>query len=457
MIKFPENFLWGAATASYQIEGAWNEDGKGESNWDRFSRKPGATLNGDTGDVACDHYHRWRDDVALMKDLGLQAYRFSIGWPRILPRGRGAVNPAGLDFYSRLVDALLEAGITPFVTLNHWDIPQTLEDDGGWAARSTAEAFVEYADAVTRALGDRVKNWVTHNEPAVVAWLGYELGVHAPGLRDQALGIRAAHHLLLSHGWAVPVIRRNSPGSGVGIVLNINWNTPASNSAADREATRRGDAQWFRWFADPLYGRGYPSDAIIDFQRAGSLPRGLEFVQDGDMAAIATPTDFLGLNYYNRNVARADVPDNAPQDVFPAERTPENWTEMDWEVYPHGLTAVLARVHFDYQPRMLYVTENGASYSTPPDSSGRVPDVHRLNYLRGHLAAAHRAIQAGVPLGGYFAWSLMDNFEWSKGYSQRFGIIWVDYATQMRIFKDSALWYRDVISNNGFQVTPSQP
>lgn len=450
MIKFPEKFLWGAATASYQIEGAWNEDGKGESTWDRFCHKPGAILNGDTGDVACDHYHRWREDITLMKDLGLQAYRFSISWPRILPKGRGPVNPKGLDFYARLVDALLEAGITPFVTLNHWDIPQTLEDDGGWAARATATAFVEYADVVSRALGDRVHHWATHNEPAVVAWQGYEMGTHAPGIRDLALAIRTAHHLLLSHGQAVPVIRRNSPGSEVGIVLNINWLTAASNSAADREATRKVDGRWVRWFADPLYGHGYPTDVIIDFQREGGLPRGLEFVHDGDMAAIATPTDFLGINYYTRHVVRADVPENDPQDVFPSDPTPENWTEMDWEVYPPGLTAVLARATFHYQPRKIYITENGASYSTPPNADGRVPDTHRLNYLRSHLAAAHAAIQFGVPLGGYFAWSLLDNFEWGRGYSQRFGLVWVDYTTQQRIPKDSALWYRQVIANNGF-------
>ncbi len=449
-VQFPQGFLWGAATASYQIEGAWNEDGKGESTWDRFSRKPGATLNGDTGDVACDHYHRWRDDVALMKDLGLQAYRFSIGWPRILPVGRGMVNQKGLDFYARLVDALLEAGITPFITLNHWDIPQMLEDNGGWAARATAEAFVEYADVVTRALGDRVKNWITQNEPAVVAWMGYMDGIHAPGFKDPALAVRAAHHLLLAHGLSVPVIRGNSPGSQVGIVLNLSWGVAASNSAADLNAVRYGDGQWFRWFADPLYGRGYPTDKIIDFKRMGAIPNGLDFVQDGDMDAIATPTDFIGLNYYSRHVIRADAPDNAPQLVFDSERTPKNWTEMGWEVYPPGLTGTLARVYFNYQPRKVYITENGASYSTPPDASGRVPDANRLNYLSGHLAAVHRAIQAGVPVEGYFVWSLLDNFEWSKGYSQRFGIVWVDYPTQQRIPKDSALWYRSVIANNGF-------
>ena len=449
-ITFPENFLWGAATASYQIEGAWNKHGKGESTWDRFSHTPGKIRNGDTGDVANDHYRLWKKDIGLMKKLGLKAYRFSIAWPRILPAGRGKVNQKGLDFYDRLVDGLLKADIVPFVTLFHWDLPQTLEEEGGWAVRSTAEAFVEYTDAITRALGDRVKNWITHNEPACVAWLGYAIGVHAPGLKDYSLGVRAAHHLLLSHGQAIPVVRRNSPGAEVGITLNLNWSTAASNSRADLDAVRSGDGEWFRWFADPVYGRGYPSDKIAEFSEMGALPNGMDFVQPGDMEAIATPTDFIGLNYYSRRVVRADGPENEPQTLFEQPKTPEFWTEMGWENYPGGLTGVLGRVYFNYQPRKLYVTENGASYSTPPDEKGNVPDEHRTNYLRTHFAAAYRAIQAGVPLAGYFVWSLLDNFEWSHGYSQRFGIVWVDYETQKRTLKDSAKWYKRVIRKNGF-------
>lgn len=449
-IIFPENFLWGAATASYQIEGAWDKHGKGESIWDRFSHTPGKVLNGDTGDVADDHYRLWKKDIGLMKKIGLQAYRFSISWPRILPTGRGKVNQKGLDFYSKLVDGLLEAGIQPFATLYHWDMPQALEDEGGWPARSTAEAYVEYADVVTRALGDRVKNWITHNEPAVVAWLGYEIGVHAPGIKDQVKAMRAAHHLLLSHGWTLPVIRRNSPGAEAGITLNIGWKTPASNSALDRKSAREDDGKWFRWFADPLYGRGYPSDMVENFKGHSALSNGLDFVQPGDMDTISVSTDFIGLNYYNRNLHRVNSPDNDPQIEFPKPKTPENWTEMDWENYPEGLTGVLARVYFNYQPLKLYITENGASYSTPPDEKGNVPDEHRTNYLRTHFAAMHRAIQAGVPLAGYFLWSLLDNFEWSFGYSQRFGIIWVDYNTQQRYVKDSAKWYKGVIKKNGF-------
>ena len=449
-ITFPEHFLWGAATASYQIEGAWNKYGKGESTWDRFTHTPGKIRNNDTGDVAIDHYRLWKKDIGLMKKIGLKAYRFSISWPRILPTGSGKVNQKGLDFYNKLIDALLKADIVPFVTLNHWDLPQTLEDKGGWPVRTTGDAFVEYADVMTRSLGDRVKNWITHNEPAVVAWLGYATGVHAPGLRDYGLAARAAHHLMLSHGQAVPVIRRNSPDAEVGITLDISWRIPASNSRADRELVRRDDGLWFRWFADPLFGRGYPSDKVADFTKLGALPNGLDFVQPGDMEIIATPTDFMGLNYYSRNVYRADGDDNDPQVLFPNPKVPEHWTEMGWEIYPEGLTSILARVYFNYQPPKLYITENGASYSTPPDETGRVADELRIHYLRTHFAAAYRAIQMGVPLAGYFVWSLMDNFEWSWGYAQRFGLIWVDFETQKRILKDSARWYKRVIKKNGF-------
>ena len=448
-IIFPENFLWGAATASYQIEGAWNKHGKGESTWDRFSHTPGKIRNNDTGDVADDHYRLWKKDIGLMKKIGLQAYRFSISWPRILPAGRDKVNQKGLDFYSRLVDGLLKADIVPFATLNHWDLPQTLEDEGGWPVRSTADAFVEYTDVITRSLGDRVKNWITHNEPAVVAWMGYGSGIHAPGWKDYALAVRASHHLLLSHGQAIPVIRQNSPGAEVGITLNISWGMPGSNSRADREAVRSMDGEWFRWFADPVFGRGYPSDKMADFTKMGALPNGMDFVQPGDMDVIATSMDFMGLNYYSRHVFRTNGSDNDPQTLFAQPRTPEYWTEMGWENYPDGLTGILGRVYFNYQPPKIYITENGASYSTPPDEKGNVQDEHRVNYLRTHFAAAHRAIQAGVPLAGYFVWSLLDNFEWSHGYSQRFGIVWVDYETQKRILKDSAKWYKRVIKKNG--------
>ena len=351
LFQFPKDFIWGAATASYQIEGAWDKHGKGKSTWDRFTHTPGKIRNNDNGDVANDHYRFWKKDIGLMKKLGLKAYRFSTSWPRILPTGRGKVNQKGLDFYSRLVDGLLEANITPFLTLDHWDLPQTLEDQGGWTVRSTAEAFVEYTDVMTRALGDRVKNWITHNEPAVVAWMGYETGVHAPGLKDISLSMRAAHHLLLSHGWAVPVIHQNSPNSEAGIVLNISWKVPASNSVADKELARLDDGRWFRWFADPVYGRGYPADMVEHFSKSGAFPNGLDFVQAGDMNVISVPTDFIGLNYYSRNLARANVLDNDPQIDLPFPKTPEHWTEMDWENYPDGLTGILGRVYFNYMPR----------------------------------------------------------------------------------------------------------
>ena len=446
---FPENFIWGAATASYQIEGGWDKHGKGESIWDRFSHTPGKVNNGDTGDVANDHYRLWKKDIRLMKQIGLQAYRFSISWPRILPNGRGKVNQKGLDFYDKLVDGLLKEEIKPFVTLYHWDLPQALQDEGGWEARSTAEAFVEYTEAVSKTLGDRVKNWITHNEPAVVAWVGNDSGEHAPGNQDLSKGIAVSHHLMLSHGWAVPVIRRNSQDSEVGITLNVGWRVPASNSTFDLEAVRAADGMWTRWFTDPLYGRGYPGDVVADFERQDALPN-MQFVQNGDMKAISVPMDFLGVNYYNREVVRSNAPGNDPQIVFFKPRTPENWTEMGWEIHPEGLTGVLSRLYFDYKPLKMYVTENGASYSTPPDENKRVKDELRIDYYRTHIAAVLRAIEAGVPMAGYFAWSLMDNFEWARGYAQRFGLIWVDFNTQERIIKDSGKWYKGVIKKNGF-------
>jgi beta-glucosidase len=448
-IIFPSDFTWGAATASYQIEGAWNEDGKGESIWDRFSHTPGKVYNGDTGDSACDHYHRWADDLQLMTDIGLQAYRFSISWPRILPQGRGQVNQAGLDFYSRLVDGLLERGITPFATLYHWDLPQVLQDEGGWPARSTAEAYAAYADVITRHLGDRVKNWITHNEPWVVAFLGHQIGEHAPGWQDWPAAIKASHHLLLSHGWAVPIIRQNSPGAEVGITLNLSPVMAASPSAADANVARHEDGYMNRWFLDPVFGRYYPADMVADYIKAGYLPAdGMTFVEDGDLAAIAAPTDFLGINYYFRFVVRDEsAPDNLPPTEIQAPR--EEWTEMGWEIYPEGLYQMLNRLHFDYEPAKIFVTENGASYSDGPDENGRVDDSRRIAYLRNHFVAANRAMQNGVPLAGYFVWSFMDNFEWARGYRQRFGLIWVNYETKQRIFKDSALWYKKIIAQNG--------
>ncbi|NJN54962.1 MAG: beta-glucosidase [Anaerolineae bacterium] len=436
---FPHNFIWGAATSSYQIEGGWNEDGKSESIWDRFTHTPGKIEDKSTGDVACDHYHRWPQDVAMMRSLNLQAYRFSIAWPRILPDGVGRVNQKGLDFYGRLVDGLLETGITPFVTLYHWDLPQILQDKGGWPERFIVDAFVEYTDVLSRHLGDRVKNWITHNEPWVAAFLGYQIGEHAPGLHDRTAALQAAHHLLLSHGRAVPIIRANSPGAEVGMVLNTTHVYPASPSDADYQMGRWQDGWINRWFMDPLYGRHYPADMVAAF----NIPE-LEFVQPGDMDTIAVQTDFLGINYYTRSVPRNETaPHNLPRTIDPSIN---EHTEMGWEVYPDGLYGVLTRLDSDYRVPKIYITENGASYSDGPDSNGRITDTRRLEYIRDHLLACHRAMQNGVPLAGYFGWSLMDNFEWAKGYLQRFGLVWVDYESQQRIPKDSALWYRDVIA-----------
>jgi beta-glucosidase len=382
-LTFPQNFVWGAATASYQIEGAWNEDGRGESIWDRFSRTPGKVANGDTGDVSCDHYHRWREDIALMKELGLQSYRFSIAWPRILPEGRGPVNQRGLDFYRRLVDELLANDIVPFATLYHWDLPQALQDAGGWPERATAEAFVEYADAISRHLGDQVTNWITINEPWCASLLSYQIGEHAPGWQDWPAALAASHHLLLAHGWAVPVLRRNSPGAQVGITLNFTPAAAASPSMADVDAARHFDGYFNRWFLDPVYGRHYPADMVADYITAGHLPpEGLTFVRPGDLDAIAVQTDFLGVNYYNRSVLRSqEVPEheNAPRTVFLAPES--EWTAMGWEVYPQGIYELLARLHFEYRPGKLYVTENGASYADTPNGNGSINDQLRQRFL----------------------------------------------------------------------------
>ena len=436
---FPRDFVWGAATASYQIEGAWDENGKGESIWDRFSHTPGKVQDGDTGDIACDHYHHWRDDVALMKDLGLKAYRFSIAWPRILPAGRGEVNQVGIDFYGQLVDALLEAGIEPWVTLYHWDLPQALQDEGGWPERKVVEAFIEYADVVTRALGDRVKNWITFNEPWVSAFVGYEHGHHAPGLTDRAAAIAASHHLLLAHGLSVPIVRTNSSEANVGITLNLTPQEPASPSLADKKVATWIDGYINRFFLDPLAGRGYPTDMIASFGNP------MDFIQPDDMDTIVAPIDFLGINYYTRNIARdQNAKNNAPQTVSRGDEI----TEMDWEVYPQGLYNILGRLHFDYGFPAIYITENGAAFKDQVGSDGQVDDPARLSYIKRHLEKVHLAIEIGVPVKGYFAWSLFDNFEWAFGYSKRFGLVYVDYETQQRIPKSSAKWYTGVIRDN---------
>ena len=443
---FPDGFLWGVATSAQQIEGAFAEGGRGESIWDRFAATPSNIEDGSNPQVACDHYHLWKEDVARLKWLGVAAYRFSISWSRVLPHGRGTRSYAGLDFYDALVDELLRQGIRPFVTLNHWDIPQALQEEGGWASRTVAEAFVEYAHLVSERLGDRVKDWVTHNEPWCIATLGYEEGKHAPGHQDGAASLRVAHHLLLSHGWAMQAVRTNSLHAQVGIVLNLLPITPASNTDADRDAVRQLDGMFNRWYLEPLYRGKYPPDAIADRHRWGHLEQpDLPFVQPGDLKAISSATDFLGVNYYSRAVVKAGK-DGKPisVDVVPQEQL----TDMGWEVYPEGLYDLLTHLHHKYHPAKVYITENGAAYADGPNAQGRIEDTRRIDFVRSHLLEAQRARQDGVPLAGYFLWSLLDNFEWGHGYAKRFGLFWVDYESLQRMPKDSAFWYRASIAAN---------
>lgn len=444
--RFPGGFLWGTATSAQQIEGGRHDGGRGESIWDRFATLPGKIADGSRPDVTCDHYHRWREDVGLMSGLGMGAYRFSIAWPRIVPDGRGRPLAAGLDFYDGLVDCLLEAGIQPFPTLYHWDLPQVLQDDGGWANRSVAGAFVDYAGAVARRLGDRVKRWTTHNEPWCIATLGHEEGHHAPGHTDPAEGLRVAHHLLLSHGMAAAVIRDEVPGAEVGIVLIHCPAVPATPSEADRDSARWFDGFFNRWYLDPLFKGRYPEDAVWDRVERGHLPGSdLPFLRDGDLETIAAPLDFLGLNYYSRNVMRMGH-DGRPE-ALPASPSAER-TTMGWEVHPRGLEDTLLRVHRDYAPGCIYVTENGAAFPDPAPVAGRIADPRRIAYLRGHLLAVHRAIAAGVPVRGYFAWSLLDNFEWGYGFEKTFGLFALEPGTLDRIPKDSAFWYSDAAAAN---------
>jgi beta-glucosidase len=434
--SFPSDFLWGAATAAYQIEGAVDEDGRGESIWDRFCATPGKVRNGESGAVACDFYHRFPDDIRLMSELGLDAFRLSIAWPRVIPEGRGQVNQRGLDFYDRLIDELLAQDVVPFPTLYHWDLPQVLEDEGGWTARSTAEAFVEYAEVVAERLGDRVLHWTTHNEPWVAAWLGYGSGEHAPGRTSTDDALAAAHHLLLSHGWAAEAIRRTKPDANVGITLVLNPAYPASDSEADRAAAQHADGFFNRWFLDPILRGSYPADLLEYFAPSGPP------VQDGDLETIAAPIDFLGVNYYSRQVLRANPSGERPLVVRPEAE----YTAMDWEIYPKGLFDLLVRVRDDYDPPPIYITENGAAFADHPTHGREVQDPERQAYIEAHVSAIGRAIDAGVPMAGYFVWSLLDNFEWAHGYSKRFGIVYVDYPTLERVPKGSYRWYRDFIA-----------
>jgi beta-glucosidase len=434
---FASDFLWGCATSSYQIEGAAKEDGRVESIWDRFAATPGRIRDGSSGEVACDHYHRWPEDLDIGRDLGLNAYRFSIAWPRIFSEV-GKVNEKGLDFYSRLVDGMLERGLQPWATLYHWDLPQFLQDRGGWNERATVDAFVQLADVMTRRLGDRVKHWITHNEPWCTAIIGNFEGWHAPGLTDFKTALQVSHHVLLSHGKAVPVIRANVPDAKVGISLSLHPLRAASDSPRDLAAKERHDGLRYRWFLDPLYGRGYPAQtlALIGGQAPTVLP--------GDLETIAAPTDFLGVNYYFPETI-ADDPGHAPLGARVLPPSGGEITGMGWPVEPQGMAELLARVENDYHPGPIYVTENGSCYEDTVAPDGRVHDTERRHYLMRHLGALRQAIGDGVPVKGYFAWSLVDNFEWAEGYLKRFGLVHIDYATQERRLKDSARWYQSFL------------
>lgn len=435
--NFPKDFIWGSATAAYQIEGAALEDGRSASIWDTFSHTPGKVKGGDTGDVACDHYHQLEGDLDLMKQFNLGAYRFSVSWSRILPQGRGAVNAKGLAFYDRLVDGLLERNITPWLTLYHWDLPQTLEDAGGWTSRDTVAAYLEYTEVLSKHLGDRVKHWITHNEPWCTAFLGNLMGIHAPGNHDLKTALQVSHHLLLSHGLAVPILRQNSIDAQVGITLNLGPTYAFTDSSEDAAAARTSDGFMNRWFLDPVYGKGYPQDMLEIYGAASPV------IVAGDMEAIAVETDFLGINYYTR----ANVKHKAGAGLFESEQVhvEGDYTFFDWEVYPQGLTDLLKRVVYDYDPPAIYITENGATYQDVVGADGEINDTSRLNYFKLHLEACSNSIKAEVPLKGYFAWSLMDNFEWAEGYEKRFGLTYVDFVTLERKMKASGKWYSNFI------------
>jgi beta-glucosidase len=446
-IRFPEGFLWGAATSAYQIEGAHDADGKGESIWDRFSRAPGKIRNGDTGDRACEHYHRFSEDVALMQAMGLKAYRFSVSWPRVIPAGKGRINPAGIDFYSRLVDRLLAADIEPFLTLYHWDLPQALQDSGGWADRSIAGRFADYAQAVARSLGDRLRYWMTLDEPQIFGILGHLTGEKAPGVTDFSVYAAASHHINLAHGLGVQALRDECKPARIGTVMSMLPAHPLRDEARDREAARRFDGFFHRWYLDPVLRGSYPEDTL------DVLPGFRALVQPNDMRDIRQELDFLGVNTYSRLFVR-DNPELGP---LRAELLPDHrvegaaYTAMGWEVYPEALYEALLRLHREYALPDLYVTESGAAFDDRPQESGEVRDADRIAFLHGYISAAHRALEQGVPLRGYFVWSLLDNMEWEHGYDKRFGLIRVDFGTQERIPKQSAGWYRGVIERNGLE------
>lgn len=443
MITFPEDFLWGASTAAYQVEGAAAEDGRGPSIWDSFVRRPGRIVRGDTGDVAGDQYHRLEGDLDLAAELGLQLHRFSVSWSRVLPQGKGAANEAGLDYYERMVDGLLARGIQPMLTLYHWDLPQALQEGGGWAARETTDRFGDYVTLVARRLGDRVAYWNTINEPWCVAFVGHRDGIHAPGLQDEALALTVIHHQLLAHARASERLRGEGVSGKIGLAVNLVSEIPATDAPADVAAARRQDGMENRLLLDPLFRGAYPDD----IRRFLEPVTDFGFVQEGDLAAINRPPDFLGVNYYEQHVTRADPadPERSALFTYPGERR----TAMNVGINPEGLLDVLTRVKRDYADLPIFITENGIACFDYVDPSGRIRDQERIEFLEGHLAAVRDAIARGVDVRGYIAWSMIDTFEWQAGYSRRYGLIHVDYATQRRTFKDSAHWYRRMIATRG--------
>lgn len=445
--SFPAGFLWGAATSSYQIEGAVAEGGRGPSIWDTFAHKPGKTVHGDTGDVACDHYHRWSADLDLARDLGLTAYRLSVSWSRLQPTGSGALNPAGVAYYRSVLGRLRELGIRPLVTLYHWDMPQVLEDRGGWPNRDTAHRLADYAAATTAALGDLADDWITVNEPWCQAFLGYESGVHAPGRTSLPDAIAAAHHLNLGHGLAVAAIRVERPGARIGVADIVTDVVAASDSDADVAAARRYDASGNRLFLDPVLRGAYPDDVRELYDTLGLA----HHIQRDDERIIAAPIDLLGVNHYQRVIVTVD-PSDTHLGATGVAAQPAT-TALGWSVTPDALRDVLLRLHREYPAIPLYITESGAAFDDYVDPSGQVRDMERVEYLDGYLGAAAEAIAAGVDLRGYFAWSLLDNFEWGEGYRSRFGLVFVDYGSQRRIPKASARWYRDFIARHATDAT----
>ncbi|NGN67393.1 beta-glucosidase, partial [Streptomyces sp. A7024] len=453
-LRFPDGFRWGTSTSAYQVEGSVRADGKGESIWDRFAAVPGAIENGDTGDVACDQYRRWAEDADLMAGLGLNAHRFSLSWPRILPDGgAGRVEKRGLDHYDRVIDGLLERGIEPLVTLYHWDLPQPLQERGGWRARETAERFAEYAAVCFEAYGDRVRDWVTINEPWVIGLLGHQLGLHAPGEKDLRGSAEAMHHLLLAHGLAVRELRSGGARADAraGIAYSLWPHTPATDSAADHEAAHGSDGYTNRWFLDPVHGRGYPADMRAHWERAIGP---LDFVRDGDEDTIAAGSDFIGVNYYTRRIVRAGAGDGPWPWKVEGGRADVPRTDLNWEILPDELESLLVRLHEEYSGVPLMVTENGGVFNDQPGPDGAVHDDRRVDFLHRHLAAVHAAIGAGAPVEGYYHWSLIDNFEWAMGYRPRFGLVHVDRETQRRTVKDSGLWYGRAAGRGGIPAVP---